>query len=446
MLIVGGPNTEVDVRKFRHAIHLTVEKHFGENTLPTTTARLKQLIAAKEPGYFYGGWYGIDKEKESRERAFLSDNLDSVLARYTAAARVDQAVLRKQMVTSYGRPNAPPLIGGTPGQSDGSGDLLPRLVLAKHLSGKSDADRPVALAHFLKQESYPEIPNWLATATDNVSVWNQYDRPTGQLDGSVNVPMIRNIAAEVAVVGNSAGVNYRNADITARFTDRLPPPPYPFPIDTVRAARGKVLFEQNCIACHKPGNKEVYPVALIGTDPNRARVQTAEGGELFRAAFLAAIPEDYEATSPNGEKFKPRAFAKDNPPLNDRTHPNNQGYAARPLGGIWASAPYLHNGSVPTLRHLLAPDNPESRRPTVFLRGGIDYDQYNVGFVWSLADAARVRPQAPTAAVFDTRWDGGSNTGHDRDVFYLGQNYRLNFSGEGARQDLDDLIEYLKTY
>src|ERR1700694_4819378 len=53
-------------------------------------------------------------------------------------------------------------------------------------------------------------------------------------------------------------------------------------------------------------------------------------------------------------------------------------YNALPLGGVWAQAPYLHNGSVPTLYHLLVP----SERPTVFMKGRLDYDKKLVGYAW----------------------------------------------------------------
>ena len=57
--------------------------------------------------------------------------------------------------------------------------------------------------------------------------------------------------------------------------------------------------------------------------------------------------------------------------ITGRVTPANQGYVTSVLDGIWSRAPYLHNGSVPTLYHLLVP----SERPQQFLRGSIDYDQ-----------------------------------------------------------------------
>ncbi|TWU49465.1 di-heme-cytochrome C peroxidase [Rubripirellula reticaptiva] len=93
-------------------------------------------------------------------------------------------------------------------------------------------------------------------------------------------------------------------------------------------------------------------------------------------------------------------------------------YKARPLNGIWATAPYLHNGSVPTLWELLLPEG--KRKPT-FHVGSIEFDPVHVGFV----DDARF----PT---FDTSVDGNLNIGHEHGVD-LEDDQKL------------DLIEYLKS-
>jgi hypothetical protein len=94
-----------------------------------------------------------------------------------------------------------------------------------------------------------------------------------------------------------------------------------------------------------------------------------------------------------------------------------------PLDGLWLRAPYLHNGSVPTLRDLLTPPG---ERTKVFWRGYDVYDPVNVGFVTQGAEAERV------GAKHDTSQRGGRNMGH---VF--GTNL--------SATDNDALIEYLKT-
>ena len=113
-----------------------------------------------------------------------------------------------------------------------------------------------------------------------------------------------------------------------------------------RARRGEILYRQHCAACHRPGNVMVYQADWIGTDSNRARVLGAEGKALLLNSFRAGIPADFVATTANGTTYKPSELAPDDI-VNDRARPDHQGYVVGPLDGIWARAPYLHNGSVP---------------------------------------------------------------------------------------------------
>jgi hypothetical protein len=99
-----------------------------------------------------------------------------------------------------------------------------------------------------------------------------------------------------------------------------------------------------------------------------------------------------------------------------------------PLDGIWLRAPYLHNGSVPTLRDLL---EPSADRPRVFYRGNDVYDAQRVGFVSEHA------AQGTTKYFrFDTSLPGNSNAGHE------GRYYGTTL----APDDKDALVEYLKTF
>lgn len=451
-ILVGAPNTEIDVRGYRHAFELTVDRLLTGPELDRTVDRVGERIRAAcregEPDRYFGGRYGIGPDHEARELAeYLNpDRCREILAGFAGRVRIGRAAVEKQLATSYSRPDAPPLSGGPPGQSDGSGDLIPKLLLAREFArGLPAGDQPEVIVERFLAGTYPEMPLRLATATDNLSVWRQADRTLGQLDGSIKAPMIRNIAAQVAVVGSPREINAESADISVRFTHELPAPPYPFAVDLTRARRGEGLFQRHCASCHRPHNTDLYGEAEIGMDMNRARVLTnAEGRDLLIGSFLTAIPEDYVATAPDGTEYRPRALPVDEV-LNDRTRPDRQGYIAGPLDGIWARAPYLHNGSVPTLRHLLAPRNPESHRPEVFVRGSIEYDTAGIGFAWDPRDAGRLIAGAGPAALFDTRWDGASNRGHDRDVVVEGRALRLDWSGPEHREELEDLLEYLKT-
>lgn len=450
ILLVGAPNTTIDVRKFRRAMELTADRLLSEASVPETAARLADVIKSKPPGYYFRGRYGIDAEMEERERDRFADPKYAIpiLAGFGARVQGGRAAVLKQLKTSYARPNAPPLDGGTPGQSDGSGDLIPKLLLFREVNSPPIGD---AIRRFLST-TYPEMPA-SATATDNLSVWNQADRPFGQLDASIRSPVIRNVAAETAVVGSAvkrngdrftSAVNVVNADLCASFLAWLPSPPYPFQVNLDRARRGEVLFQQHCVSCHRAGNGNVYGADKIGTDTNRARVLSQAGKDLLVGNFKAAIPADYVATTADGAIYRP-ALLSDDEIINDRVRPDRQGYAAGPLDGIWARAPYLHNGSVPTLRHLLAPGNASSRRPAKFIRGSMRYDTSNVGFCWDLRDRGALLAESATGVVFDTSWDGASNQGHQADVTVDGKVHRLDWSGPEHAEELEALLEYLKT-
>jgi hypothetical protein len=104
------------------------------------------------------------------------------------------------------------------------------------------------------------------------------------------------------------------------------------------------------------------------------------------------------------------------------------GYANAPLDGLWLRAPYLHNGSVPTLRDLL---DPSDKRPAKFYRGCDVYDQKKVGFVADVAEE-KGRKYFP----FHTAEPGNSNKGHE------GKSYGTELS----EADKNALVEYLKTF
>ena len=93
-------------------------------------------------------------------------------------------------------------------------------------------------------------------------------------------------------------------------------------------------------------------------------------------------------------------------------------YKARPLNGIWATAPYLHNGSVPNLAELL---KPAAQRLTTFHVGGREYDPVQVGFI-----------DDPSQPAFNTNSDGNSNAGHE-------------YGSELTPEERLQLLEYLKS-
>jgi hypothetical protein len=460
MTLTGGPNTQFDARKWRKAFELTVHKLLSTpKDIAAAADRLRKVIAEKPPNYFYRNYRGITDQVEAGERqAFLStaggkDVAATILAGFAGKILLGEVAIEKQKTTSYGKPNAPPLDGGSPGQSDGSGDLIPRLLLLDTVNSIG----PDKTLHGFASMNFPALPNQLATVTDILSTWQQGTQNLAQIDGSVKSPFFRNVAASLAVAGDPKAVNVQNADITAKFISHLPPPAYPFAVDAKMAERGKELFKTNCGACHKQFNDNLYKVELIGTDPNRSRVLNADALALFLKHFVASVPVDYELADSTGAKSKPHGLQAADI-LIDRTAPANQGYVTNGLEGVWARAPYLHNGSVPTLYHVLAP----SERPAKFARGSASYDPIKVGFQWDIAKLDSYRGVDPTTSVFDTSWDSSSNSGHNKNLAIDASGnilrsgwdgapqagelrVRLDWSGPENKKALADLLEYLKT-
>jgi mono/diheme cytochrome c family protein len=247
------------------------------------------------------------------------------------------------------------------------------------------------------------------TADDTVgtvdlpSLWNQRVRQGLWLhwDGNNNSVDERNKSAAIGAGATPDSLDLASLDRVAEWALDLRPPGYPPErIDRARAAHGESTYKAECSSCHDIGAPRVGQVtalADVGTDPERLRSFTPE-----LAKRMNTIGE--------GRPWQFSHFRK------------TEGYANMPLDGLWLRAPYLHNGSVPTLRALLFPEE----RPAEFYRAYDVYDWENVGFVSSGAEAAR------EGVRFDTRLKGNSNTGHV-------------YGGQLTREQREDLIEYLKT-
>lgn len=178
----------------------------------------------------------------------------------------------------------------------------------------------------------------------------------------------------------------------------LRPPRYPYEIDPALAARGREIFESpaaGCARCHGTydgrGNVRWPGVHTdVGTDPARL--------EVVSTGFIAAF--DDSPLAAEGALVKSR------------------GYAATPLTGVWANYPYLHNGSVPTLHHLLGPS---SERPNIFeVKAARQFDRQRVGQRLTLGGAWEPRSERELLRRFGTDRDwfhtqrpGSGNGGHD---------------------------------
>jgi RoxA-like, cytochrome c-like len=227
----------------------------------------------------------------------------------------------------------------------------------------------------------------------------------------------RTLASGASATGDPRMVNVRIHEPLNPFIDNLPPPPYPFGgVDLARAREGKALFNTACASCHTPQNKTIYPVSTLGVDPNRTLVNTSVSRYGLAALVMEAcsIYGLNQAGQPGADWCMPKGtwdarldeYFRDTP---RRVAEGTNGYKADMLRGIWAQAPYLHNGSVPTLGQLVC----SSTRPKKFLRGNLHYDPGMVGFEWSERPSARYGPDDTIQVKeYDTAVPGKANTGH----------------------------------
>jgi hypothetical protein len=272
------------------------------------------------------------------------------------------------------------------------------------------------LAYYYKEHDEP-VKEIYGTV-DFPSIWQQAARKGLWLhwDGNNNSVRERNFSAAIG-----AGTTPPDMDVDSLFRledwlDELPPPAYPFAIDEQAAKRGEPIYREYCFGCHDFNGERVgtvVPLGQIGTDRHRMDSYTE---------FLLEAQKDYT----KGYFWQFSHF---------RT---TDGYANQPLDGIWARAPYLHNGSVPNLWDLLTPED----RPDVFTIGNDVYDPKNMGFVHQELEGSREdgyvypngQPYRGTDFVLDTSLPGNDNEGH------AGPAYGTELSDREKR----DLIEYLK--
>ncbi|HEX6096867.1 MAG TPA: di-heme-cytochrome C peroxidase [Thermoanaerobaculia bacterium] len=308
-----------------------------------------------------------------------------------------------------------------------------------------------------------------------------------QWNGSVDNPLARNVGEVMGVYGNftldpvppekqfTSSVRLLNLDKMEQQIARLSAPKWPEEhfgaIDQAKADAGKQLYAETCIKCHfvrdangafpmTPPNKfgkqfvrtVMVPVATIGTDPMMVKrfTRMVDPGVLKPLVGNAAQAPAATVLGVADRGVILRAFAALQPPLTDAQKlammgfrdpdskpPNPLGYKARPLDGIWATAPFLHAGSVPNLYQLLLPAKDRVKN---FHVGSRDFDPADVGFSTQPSPGSfEFRTNAPDG----TPIAGNSNAGHEG-LYYT--QIRQN----DANRDFTDterraIIEYLKT-
>jgi len=324
---------------------------------------------------------------------------------------------------------------------------------------------------FLFGEPWREtMPDWWETdrvdpenlgIVDFPSIWLQGPRKVRsdgrpmQLhwDGNNDQVEERNLNASLATSAIPPIIDHEAIECIEQWLETLPPPAYPFPINRALADRGAPVYRHYCAECHGRSGRDftgekvgfVTPIREIATDRHRLDNYT-ETLALNMATTYAGQTRDQRAHAcPGGGTYTPpeppsgstaggpagrlAAAEAEEGSYRYKHYRKTNGYANMPLDGLWLRAPYLHNGSVPTLRDLL---KPADRRPPEFYRGNDLYDPRDVGFV-----STQARDSAGRSFFrFDTAIPGNGNQGHE------GREYGTELPPDAK----EALLEYLKTF
>ena len=287
--------------------------------------------------------------------------------------------------------------------------------------------------------SYPFI--WDAPHMNRVQ-WNGAVSNSGPAG-----PIGRNVAEAMGVFGRvdidtsrkggyRSSIHFEALGDLEHWLKKLVSPRWPEEIlprlDTKKVERGKEVYKTMCARCHevlakgkrtKPGRKIIVwmePIGAVGTDPLMA---TNFADRMGRTGRLKGHREYYNFGNHLGTEEHAMSILNNVAVGVMRAHPlhsadaalksyegffistkynpiKHPAYKARPLNGIWATAPYLHNGSVPNLWELLLPPD---RRSKSFHVGSFNFDPVNVGFETG---------PAQFTTLFDATGRGNSNAGH----------------------------------
>lgn len=441
----GGINAEFNVVGFRQKMVATFDRLTSdaetasekEKILVTKFLNALEWVEKERPGYFYNNYSFegrlFDQVYENQQISLFRKQVEQLVPDYVRRIRDVYSgwhVLVKKNYESAEKQ----MMAGLPGMED----AISFNSVDAYLNFKKKTFLSLFAGVALADE---------AGVTDIMAVWDQQKRNPrwnkteddlidggGQWNGHIPLPVYKNLAAQLTL-----GVD--NVDIAVSafsdvLLDKLPAPAYPFDVNENLANKGKSLFEANCLACHRDNNGKVYK--NIGTHLGRAKI----AGNIITTAAVSSFTE---VCSPKatlemfGKPAKPcgiykgvslegkERFAMTKPARHD-------GYNALPLMGIWAQAPYLHNGSVPTIYHLLMP----SKRPDVFIKSRLDYDTDMLGFDWK--NDGRKNDEG---YLYNTKiTDAIGHQGHDKNIEMNGKTYRLNWDGD--EDSVKAIIEYMK--
>jgi hypothetical protein len=271
-------------------------------------------------------------------------------------------------------------------------------------------------------------------AVDFPSIWLQKPRQGMQLhwDGNNVMTEERNKNAAFGTGTTPPTIDLAAIARIERWLETAEPPKFPGSIDASLAKRGEPIYAEYCSGCHGANGRQFAPPHTGGSRDCLDKGTSEKdlyGPYVGRITRIEEIGTDrhrldsfsYELAATLGTVYAgyPHRYCH---------YRKTFGYANAPLDGVWLRAPYLHNGSVPTLRDLL--EKVEARPPR-FYRGNDVYDLQRVGFV---SDVASIEDRK--FFLYDVTLPGNANVGHE------GRAYGTELSAP----EKDALVEYLKSF
>lgn len=273
-------------------------------------------------------------------------------------------------------------------------------VLVAHRDPKTLKWSDSAYMDIPKEVIPSDVPAWWLLRKKNAMFYNGFGR------GDFGRFLMASNLLTVTDSSEAAEVDRRISDVLA-YINNLRPPAYPGKVDKALAEKGRILFIDNCSKCHgKYGEEEEYPNLLIP------------------ASIIKTDSALYQSNYQNPQFvnwFNKSWFAQGDHPAS--LVPFN-GYIAPPLDGIWSTAPYLHNGSVPTLEAVLN----SKLRPTYWQRN-FEKPRYDIE---TMSWEYKVVDKPGGSQIYNTTLKGYGNYGH-----YFGD--KLTDTERKA------VLEYLKT-
>jgi hypothetical protein len=443
VIIDGGPAL-TDLLKLKQGIGVAL---FMTRYLPGRFSRFADNV--------------LGKDASLTDRATLKDQIDLVLAQMKQVQALEKSVASQSIEEGYGRLDALNRIGNQ--------------VFALDLKKPENYRGSSAPVH------YPRI--WNTPWFD----WVQYN-------GSIMQPMVRNageslgVSSELNLTEPAKGLYKSSVDVDTLHAmeqmiagkapnakdgfSGLKSPEWPeniLPrIDRPLAEKGGELYKEFCQECHRPpvSNKAAFfdfdnkkswrtnqigepvmlmeniPIEHVGTDSAQAADMLARTVEL--PANLGITQTGFtDALKDLVEKTVNYIYDRKDPPLNKKQRDTFDGnmpnkilgelaYKVRPLNGVWATPPYLHNASVPTVYDLLSPYD---ERPKQFYLGNREYDPVKLGYKTD---------ELTNGFLFDTAIRGNANTGHEFNDKPAGTKGKIG-KRTLAPDERKAIIEYLKT-